>query len=87
MGKKGQRILMHWLFLPKCLHTMEDLSMCTPKFVSTKVTFSSMQSYLKFLKTQRKVSLKIGFRRVLFSILRIITLLISIVKYCKHDAL
>ena len=46
-----------------------------------------MQIYIKFRNTQPKVLLKIRFGRVLFSILRIITLLISIVQYCKHDAL
>ena len=44
-------------------------------------TFSRMQSYIKFIKTQRKALKKMRFRRVSFSIPRIITLLISIVRY------
>ena len=44
-------------------------------------TFSRMQSYIKFLKTQRKALKKMRFRIVSFSIPRIITLLISIVRY------
>ncbi len=45
-----------------------------------------MQIYIKFLKTQRKVYLKIRFRRVLFFTIHIIILSINIIQKIKHTA-